>query len=173
MALVLVRAASPRAPALGSEVALFCCHGKTLSLIQIKKYASRKCVRPISIREFNHVIFKARVPVLRRHRATITRTLRDCQLRYGLRLKAIAIMENHIHLAVKVPSRKSFADFMRVFAGTVALGIMRGKLWSQRVWSRIVRAGRDLRGALEYIWNNPLKVGYRDHYRIVSGVLDG
>ena len=146
---------------------------KQLHLLQIKKYASRKCVRPISIREFNHVVFKARVPVLRKHRAVITRTLHDCQLRYGLRLKAIAIMENHIHLAVKVPSRKSFADFMRVFAGTVALRVVRGKLWSQRVWSRIVRAGSDLQGALAYIWNNPVKVAYRDTYRIVQGILDG
>ncbi len=78
------------------------------------------------------------------------------QEKFKIQLQAITIMENHIHLIIKVQSRNQFANAMRYMAGMIALKIAKGKLWSQRVWSRIVTKGRDFENTLKYICRNPI-----------------
>ena len=131
---------------------------KQLSLIPLKRYPKRKSTRAISLKAYNHVVLKARTPVLRRHNAMIKREIQRTQVRFGVRLRALSVMENHIHFLVQVPSREAFANFLRVLAGAIALKISgEGKFWLKRAWSRIVRQGRDLQNATLYIARNPIK----------------
>ena len=75
------------------------------ALFSDKKYSGRKIARKISIKEMNHVIFKSSVPILRVHRQLIDRVIHDAQQRFGFKIRAIAVMPDHIHLAMKVPVR--------------------------------------------------------------------
>ncbi len=148
-----------------------------LSLLKLKKHSSRKVARPISLKEFNHVVLKARRPVLRRNHVLIKALMMEMQRRFGLKLRAIAVMEDHIHFVAKVESRKQWADALRFFCGQVALKIGRGRLWAERAWSRIVRTGRDYRGVTLYVWRNPIKAGIFnssvDATYILNGILFG
>ncbi len=129
------------------------------SILKTRKHALRKGPRPISLKEFNHIVLKARLPVLRRQHALIKALMMETQRRFALKLRAFAVMPDHVHLVVKVESRKQWADALRFFCGQVALKMKRGKLWAERAWSRIVRAGRDYRGVTAYVWNNPFRAG--------------
>jgi REP element-mobilizing transposase RayT len=128
-----------------------------LSLLKEKKYASRKVARPISTKEFNHIVVKSSLPILRRQYRLIQLVLIEAQKRFGIELRAFAVMPDHVHLVVKVSSRKQFADALRFFTGQVALKMGRGKIWAERAWSRVVRWGRDYAGVVQYVWNNPIK----------------
>lgn len=148
-------------------------------LLSEKKYRVRKIARALSTRHALHVVLKAREPILRKHHAAIKSIIEDTQVRFsdeglGLKIKALAIQADHIHLVLKTPSRKAFADSLRYLAGTIALLIAKGKLWRQRVWSRVVKTGRDLDGVLAYVCRNPIKAGVfslEDHVLIVDGIL--
>ncbi|MBI2606283.1 MAG: transposase [Deltaproteobacteria bacterium] len=145
-----------------------------LKLFREKKYSSRKIARTLSTRAYNHVVMKAGRPILRKHHFLIKKTLRETQERFGLRIRAIAIMPDHVHLVVQVPSRALFANAMRFLAGMIALRIGKGKLWRARCWSRIVREGRDLWNATTYVWRNSIKAGIideRDTAWIQNGML--
>jgi REP element-mobilizing transposase RayT len=128
-----------------------------LKLFTEKKYAKRKTTRALSLRGHNHIILKAKKPVLRRHHAQIKFLIQETQKRYGLRLKALAIQPDHIHLLARIPSRKAFGDAFRFLAGQIAMKVASGKLWNQRIWSRAVTALRDYRNVMTYVWRNPFK----------------
>jgi REP element-mobilizing transposase RayT len=103
--------------------------------------------------------------------------LSEAQKRFGIELRAFAVMPDHCHLVVKVSSRKQFADALRFFTGQVALKMGRGKLWAERAWSRVVRYGRDYAGVIHYVWNNPIKARIFhiqiDAIWILNGILFG
>lgn len=158
-----------------------------------KTYRARKVARPISIRGYNHIVVKARYPVLRLNHLLIKRILMETQDRFGIKLHAFSIMEDHCHLVVKVESRRQFSDALRFFTGMVALKLAKGmksingkmlgnkliggKLWAERAWSRVVQYGRDYAGAVRYVWNNPwrARIGSLlvDCIYITNGVLFG
>ncbi|MBI2606014.1 MAG: transposase [Deltaproteobacteria bacterium] len=147
---------------------------KQLTLLREKKYSGRKTVRPISTRHYNHVVLKARVPILRRHAPAVRGLVRETQDRFGIRLRALAVMPDHVHLIVQVGSRTQFQNALRFLAGMTALKIAHGKLWLKRAWSRVVRSGRDQWNAEMYVWRNTLKAGIFsewDSVEIRGGVL--
>ena len=147
---------------------------RQLKLLTEKKYAGRKIARAISIRGANHIVFKARRPVLRRHFSVIRGLLRETQDRFGVRIPALAIMPDHIHLLVKVSSREQFGNALRFFAGMVARRVASGGIWHARAWSRPVQWGRDLRNAFLYVWRNPYKARIEtlaDDAYLVDGIL--
>lgn len=115
--------------------------------------------------------------MLRLNYRLIQSVLIETQRRFGLQLRAFAVMPDHVHLVVRVTSRKQWADSLRFFAGQVALRLGRGRLWAERAWSRIVKAGRDYRGVIHYVARNPFKAGIADltvdSFWIANGVLFG
>ena len=149
---------------------------KQLSLIPKKTFKGRKTARAIAVRRGeNHVILKSRAPLLRRHRGIVLRSIRETQDRFGIRLRALAVMENHIHLVVRVSSRQQFANALRMLAGTIARRIAKkGRFWLQRAWSRVLTPGRDLDIATRYVLSNPLKAGLNslfDTFWLRDGIL--
>jgi REP element-mobilizing transposase RayT len=101
----------------------------------------------------------------------------ETQRRFGIELRAFSVMPDHVHLIVKVSTRKQWADALRFFTGQVALKMGRGKLWAERLWSRVVKAGRDYRGAMNYVWRNPFRAGIADlridAVIVINGILFG
>lgn len=130
---------------------------RQLLLLKEKRYVARKTARSISTRHFNHVVLKARRPILRKNVAVVRALIRETQLRFGIRLRALAIMPDHVHLIVQVGTREQFQNALRFLAGMIALKIARRKLWLKRAWSRVVRSGRDQWNAELYVWRNPLR----------------
>ena len=147
---------------------------KQLTLIKDKKYAARKCARPISLRGANHIVLKSMRPVLRRHQPVIRGLIREAQNRFGVKLRALAVMDDHVHLVVKVASRKQFADALRFLAGAIAQRISTAKVWTKRAWSRPIKVVRDLQTVESYVARNSIKAGVYttgDAYFILNGVL--
>lgn len=137
---------------------------RQLSLIPKQKYRKRKVARAIAVRRgANHIVLKARVPLLRKNRDLVMKSIRDTQDRFGIRLRALAVMPDHLHLIARVATRRQFADALRMLAGTIARRIMKkGALWRARAWSRVVTAGRDLETVTMYVLKNPLKARIDD-----------
>ena len=149
---------------------------KQLALLREKKYRKRKTARAIAIRRgTNHVILKSRQPLLRKHRRIVLRSIRETQDRFEIRLHALAVMENHIHLIIRASSREQFANSLRMLAGTIARRITKkGAFWQQRAWSRVVRAGRDLETVTRYVACNPIRTEIWtvcDSFWIRDGIL--
>lgn len=148
---------------------------KQLNLLSLKKYHMRKTARVIGIRETNHVVMKAITPLLRLHHELVKDVIRETQQRYGVKLYALAIMEDHVHFLIQVPSRKAFADSMRFLASQIALKMGMGRLWMKRCWSRLVRWGWDFLGVRRYIEANPMKAGFWDEevdeFLLIQGLL--
>lgn len=158
----------------GTFLALYSCRMRQLTLIREKKYTKQKVARSISLRGANHVVLKARAPMLRRSIPRIRTLIRETQDRFGVRIQALAIMPDHIHLVLKVTRRRQFADSLRFLAGMLAKTIARGRVWRARAWSRPLRWGRDLRNAFLYVWRNPFKAGINgieDSAYLLDGVL--
>lgn len=163
-------------------------NGKQLKLIIGKKYSGRKATRPISIRGWNHVVMKSRYYVLRRNHVLVKRLVRKTQDRFGMRIRALSVMENHVHVLMRAPSREHFANAMRFLCGGIGRKLClklrikpkgirgdAGTFFSQRIWSRIVKRERDLRTVELYIWRNPLQEGIfsmMDCLWIRGGVLE-
>jgi len=100
--------------------------------------------------------------------------IRETQDRFGVKLRAFAVMSNHIHLVVKVSSRSQFANALRFLAGQLALKVAASKLWRARAWSRPVQTRRDIDGVTLYVACNPLREGLRsldDTFLLIDGVL--
>ena len=130
---------------------------KQLALIKENKYSKRKVARAISLRGANHVVLKTDKFILRKNAAAIRRLIRETQDRFGIKLRAVSIMSNHVHLVIKTGSRKQFGDSLRFLAGMIAFKVAKTKLWHKRVWSRPLRYGKDMQAAEHYVWSNPFK----------------
>lgn len=147
---------------------------KQLSLPR-RRYQKRKVARAISLKGANHITLRANAFVLRRHHSTIKEIIVETQKRYEIKLRAIAIMSNHLHLVTKVPSREAFANALRFLASRIALKIGHGKIWAERSWSRPITTRADLKNVTAYVWNNPLKAktlnAQVDSYWIFQGLL--
>ena len=147
---------------------------KQLTLIKEKKYAARKCARPISLRGANHIVLKSKRPTLRRHQTVIRALIRETQDRFGLKIRALAVKDDHIHLVVKVSSRGQFANALRFLAGGIARKISVAMVWAKRAWSRPIKVIRDQWTVEAYVARNSIKAGIyttNDAYFILDGVL--
>ena len=71
--------------------------------------------------------------------------------RFKVKIYRIKIAAGEIHLLVKSKDRKGLADFLRVFAGRLAVFISGakktvkkiGKFWNELCWSRVIQWGQD------------------------------
>lgn len=143
-------------------------------LIPDKKYSRRKVARPISLRGANHVVLKSRHPILRRHMGLIHALIRETQARYGVKLRAFAIMEDHAHFVIKVGSRSQFANALRFLPSRIAMKVAGVRLWRQRAWSRPIGTKRHQTIAERYVARNPIRAGIwliADSFFIIDGVL--
>ena len=145
-----------------------------LTLLKEKKYNKRKVARAISLRGANHVVLKTHRHILRKNTPKVRTLIRETQDRFGIKICALSIMSNHIHLVFKVSSRKQFADALRFLAGAIAFKVAQAKFWQARAWSRPLKWGKDTAAAELYVWKNAIKArcfSELDAAYILDGVL--
>lgn len=147
---------------------------KQLNLFHTKIYKKGKIAREISTKHHNHVVLKSFKPIIRLHRNKIRKIFIDTQTKFGISVSSLSIMENHIHIVVKVSTRTQFANSMRYLTGTLALKILRSKLWSKRIWSRPIKSKKDFDNVNHYVCINPIKENLWDifdTYLLINGKL--
>jgi REP element-mobilizing transposase RayT len=70
----------------------------------------------------------------------VTGVIGRAQKKYGLRIHGIAVLSNHLHLAVTPDSPQQLAAFMDYVAGNVAREVGRLHDWREKFWARRYRA---------------------------------
>ena len=147
---------------------------RQLTLLKEKKYTKRKVARAISLRGANHVVLKTNRHLLRKNTLQVRSLIRETQDRFGIKIRALSLMSNHLHLVVKVSNRKQLADSLRFLAGMIALKITTTKLWTARAWSRPLKWGKEMNIAELYVWKNAIKArcfSDIDEAYLVDGIL--
>ncbi len=87
----------------------------------------------------------------RRHASRITGQIYTYAKRFKVRIYQARVEGQRIHVLLKASDRKALADFLRVLAGRVAVGVSGakrgvkkvGKFWDELCWSRLVNWGHD------------------------------
>ena len=88
--------------------------------------------------------------------------LREAKMKYDFRIEHFCVMGNHYHLIIKPGENESLSVIMKWFMQVFAirynrrLGI-RGHVWGDRFYSRIIVDREDFKRIFEYINDNPVK----------------
>ncbi|MGE4130474.1 MAG: transposase [Bdellovibrionales bacterium] len=131
----------------------------------------RKIPRPFAKDKLVHGVFKARVDgALRftKHDKTIRPVIHKVAVRYGIKIKDLAIHHNHIHLLWYSRSREAHTRFLRLLAAEIGRAYARLRrrfrlkaetLWMARPFTRLVSWGRrSLKAVSAYIQKNRFEV---------------
>lgn len=96
------------------------------------------------------------------------RWIAEVQRRYGVSIGIQVAMPGHAHLVVETPrGSRTVSEAMRFLSSKIALDInrtfrLRGPVFVERFWSRVVSSMSDLLRTVRYIAENPVKAGYVD-----------
>ena len=122
-----------------------------------KSVGKRKIARPFSPKAPTQILlYSSRAKGLwslnhRKNRARILSQIYVYAARFKVQVYRASNEGNCIHLLVKCDDRKKLADYLRVLAGRVAIGVTGarkhvkriGKFWDFLCWSRLVNFGQD------------------------------
>ena len=114
-----------------------------------------KSARPISTKDFMHVVLKSKqaqgpYSFLRCERSLLF-LLRKLACDMNVALTDVVVMGNHIHLSLKVKSRRAFSNYLRAATGLIARKVLGAekhspssltKFFEGRPFSRIVASGK-------------------------------
>ena len=126
----------------------------------------RKTARPLTSKKVMHFVFRSDIAVgehsFRRtgNRSLVEKNLHRWANHFGVTVYKFSVNSNHIHVAVKGMHRKGLQDFLRVFAGQLAMQLLKRwrvsprRVWSLRVFSRVCEWGKAFRDLLRYIQQN-------------------
>ena len=92
------------------------------------------------------------------------KTLIRAKKKYSFTLKNFSIMGNHIHLLIKPGKNESLSRIMQWILSVFAqlwnkINNLRGHLWGDRFFSRIISGFVDFFRVFSYIDNNPVSAG--------------
>lgn len=125
----------------------------------------RKTQRPISTKKPMHIVMRstrASGAISLRgsgQRGMVESLLMKYKRRFSIKIYKYSINSNHIHLAVRAYKRENLQNFLRAFAGELALQLLRkfklkGKFWDLLAFSRLVEWGKSFRNLIEYVVMN-------------------
>jgi REP element-mobilizing transposase RayT len=100
-----------------------------------------------------HLVLKATKPVLFRNRRLVESLTRRLATRFGIRTYGVAIPDDHVHLALLLPSREAYRKFVRSLCGLLARHFGKG-LWKCLPFTRVLSWGKDFRNVLAYLKKN-------------------
>ncbi|MBI4403460.1 MAG: transposase [Deltaproteobacteria bacterium] len=105
-------------------------------------------------------------------RAVIISILHRWAKRYGIKIYKYSVNSNHLHLAIQATNRRLLQNFLRVFAGQLAIALIKMwkasplKVWSTRIYTRIIASfDRPFAILLRYIDQNILEAGGTIQYK--------
>ncbi|MBX9769192.1 MAG: transposase [Bdellovibrionales bacterium] len=157
----------------------------------------RKSLRPLSTKDPIHLVprsswAKGRWSFLRpQNKPAIAYMIKALSEKYGVRIYRTAIQSNHLHLVLKIESRRTYKAFIRVLSAKIAVHVMkqetfeafrktlspsRGygpepqgkgqKFWQFRPFTRVLNWGKDFQRCCGYVIQNILEatgfVPYRE-----------
>lgn len=131
----------------------------------------RKSRRPLDPARPVHATLKCERTDLRTREAWIEAQAWRAARRFHARIYEIAVNTNHIHMVVRVASRRLWRAFIRMLSSVLALAFGKG-LFTLLPFTRIVAWGRDFQQACEYVRKNRGEASgerpyeeRKDHYR--------
>lgn len=137
-----------------------------------RQYTDERIPAPHVKRELSdhkpyHVVLKFRrgrpQPHFRRVQQIMRHWIAEVQRRYGTAIGIQVAMPGHAHLVVETPrGSRTVSDAMRFLCSKIALAVnrkfsVRGPLFEERFWSRILGSMSDLVRTVRYIAENPLR----------------
>jgi len=105
-------------------------------------YGRRKSVRPLSTKEPIHVVLRSSWAysensfLLDKNKKDIERIIQRTALKYHIKVYRRAIVSNHLHLIIKISSRKNYQTFIRVLSSQIASHVM--KMQSFKVFQKLL-----------------------------------
>lgn len=124
--------------------------------------------RPLSTEHSMHLVLRSELARgewsmrHRRHHKKVDQIVRSQARRWGLKIYEYANVGNHLHILLKVSSRKNYSGFIRAISGLIARTVsqsQRGQRLGQRFWqhkpfSRVVLWGKAFMQVKKYIKMN-------------------
>ena len=115
------------------------------------KKGQRKVARPLSTKRPIHLVLKAKsANQLLRSRITIQKRAEKLAQKFGIKLYAVAVQADHIHVALRISNRRMYSAWIRSLTGTLSRAI-KGLNWKLRPYTRISRWGKEFRRLAEYL----------------------
>lgn len=112
----------------------------------------RKTLRPLSSKDAIHFVLRSEFAVgrdsflARRHQPQVHRILNHFAKKFGVRIYQMSINGNHIHLLVRITSRKLYRAFIKAVAGKIASQVMGGRSFSdyfqEKISTNFAKSGR-------------------------------
>ncbi len=133
------------------------------------KKSHAKGARPLSTKTALHLVMKSSLAhgkySLLKKDLEIQRLINRQARRFGVRIYRRANGGDHLHFLIKVPSRKSFQNFLRAITGLIArkiLGAEKGKsrgfsFWDQRPFTALLKWGSDFAERAKYLEQSSLQ----------------
>lgn len=84
--------------------------------------------------------------------------------KYRFKVKNILIMNNHIHLIIKIEQGENLSRVMQWIFSVFAMRYnklygRKGHLWISRFWSKVIETIKAYQKIFEYVCNNPVDAG--------------
>lgn len=115
----------------------------------------RKSARPLCTKRTIHLVLKSEQNGLLKSASWIQRIIAIAAKRWGVRIYRIAVVDDHIHLLIRIPTRIAYRFFIQRVSGAIALKL---KIkWAVRPFTRVVAWGRAFKRACSYIEMNFLE----------------
>jgi REP element-mobilizing transposase RayT len=105
----------------------------------------RKSSRPLCTKRTIHLVLRSKQPKLKRNEHAVRVQISRAAKRWGIRIYRLAIVNDHVHLLIRIPTRMAYRFFIQRITGAVALKL--GIEWMFRPFTRIVEWGRDFKRA--------------------------
>lgn len=106
-------------------------------------YGRRKSVRPLSTKEAIHIVLRSSWGygsnsfLLLKNKPAIERIILRTAKKYLVKVYRQAIISNHLHMIIKISSRKNYQTFIRVLSSLIASHVM--KMQSFKVFQKRLR----------------------------------
>ena len=156
-------------------------------------HGRRRRQRPLSTKEPIHIVLRSSWAqgifsfLLIKNKKPIERLIESYAREHAIKVYGRAIVGNHFHLIIQIPSRKSYNRFIRVLSSRIASHVMRSQsfvnfqklifnqnagdpppgaeeeqgkgqaFWQFRPWTRVLRWGRDFQICRQYLTKNTLE----------------
>ena len=125
----------------------------------------RKTARPFNPKLPIHVVFRSEKAKNRfslnhqKFNRKIEILLHKLGLKYDIQVYEFANSGNHLHLILRSKAKLNLQNFLREFAGRVALLVYpgKGKFWTSLVYTKLARWGKQFKNLCTYVIQNHLE----------------
>lgn len=99
----------------------------------------RKSLRPLSSKDAIHFVLRSEYAfgrdsfLAKRHQPQVNRVIIHFAKKFGVRIYQKSINSNHIHLLVRITSRKLYRAFIKAVSGKIATQIMGGRCFYEYI----------------------------------------